>query len=433
MARCQRPFAPAWPCNRTSRSPRPLLLLIRGEAFRTGGQTSARHSFDDEALRNTLAVLYALQLYVVEAARWRWVSSVFIDVPVENWPAGVIAWWQPACRRAFDVQVHFNDRALKRSSQVASILQSIKWVTAAHTASGPRAWDDMLIIRPDMMLRGPLPLPCDPQAVAVGFEVRDVQRQQACLNLGRHRGCPTASCGALADWRPAPAGSFAPVADTLLWLPRRQYAAFVRVLKSRLQHAPALPPNATDVKLRNYLHYGTLHDLCALMPVRVLDSGVYDTNTQVDHNPFYEQIDRPVCGADSKCVQPNDTEAARFYASREPNKGTWWRPRATNESRYLCEAHTNAPVGCLPGTACPITDAPVRQKCEQACDADPRCAAFLYNRHGHCFLRAERGSQVTCDEPVHQTQLCVQRAHWSARARVGPVSLDTLPHTLDIL
>ena len=422
MARCQRPFAPAWPCNRTSRSPRPLLLLIRGEAFRTGGQTSARHSFDDEALRNTLAVLYALQLYVVEAARWRWVSSVFIDVPVENWPAGVIAWWQPACRRAFDVQVHFNDRALKRSSQVASILQSIKWATAAHTASGPRAWDDMLIIRPDMMLRGPLPLPCDPQAVAVGFEVRGVQRQQACLNLGRHRGCPTASCGALADWRPAPAGSFAPVADTLLWLPRRQYAAFVRVLKSRLQHAPALPPNATDVKLRNYLHYGTLHDLCALMPVRVLDSGVYDTNTQVDHNPFYEQIDRPVCGADSKCVQPNDTEAARFYASREPNKGTWWRPRATNESRYLCEAHTNAPVGCLPGTACPITDAPVRQKCEQACDADPRCAAFLYNRHGHCFLRAERGSQVTCDEPVHQTQLCVQRAHWSARARVGPVS-----------
>jgi len=433
MARCQRPFAHAWPCNRTSRSPRSLRLLIRGEAFRTGGQTSARHSFDDEALRNTLAVLYALQLYVVEAARWRWVSSVFIDVPVENWPAGVIAWWQPACRRAFDVQVHFNDRALKRSSQVASILQSIKWVTAVHTASGPRAWDDMLIIRPDMMLRGPLPLPCDPQAVAVGFEVRGVQRQQACLNLGRHRGCPTASCGALADWRPAPAGSFAPVADTLLWLPRRQYAAFVRVLKSRLQHAPALPPNATDVKLRNYLHYGTLHDLCALMPVRVLDSGVYDTNTQVDHNPFYEQIDRPVCGADSKCVQPNDTEAARFYASREPNKGTWWRPRATNESRYLCEAHTNAPVGCLPGTACPITDAPVRQKCEQACDADPRCAAFLYNRHGHCFLRAERGSQVTCDEPVHQTQLCVQRAHWSARARVGPVSLDTLPHTLDIL
>ena len=422
MARCQRPFAPAWPCNRTSRSPRPLLLLIRGEAFRTGGQTSARHSFDDEALRNTLAVLYALQLYVVEAARWRWVSSVFIDVPVEGWPAEVIGWWQPACRRVFGDQVHFNDQVLKQPFQIASILQSIKWATAAHTASGSRAWDDMLIIRPDMMLRGPLPLPCDPQAVAVGFEVRGVQRQQACLNLGRHRGCPTASCGALADWRPAPAGSFAPVADTLLWLPRRQYAAFVRVLKSRLQHAPALPPNATDVKLRNYLHYGTLHDLCALMPVRVLDSGVYDTNTQVDHNPFYEQIDRPVCGADSKCVQPNDTEAARFYASREPSKGTWWRPRATNESRYLCEAHTNAPVGCLPGTACPITDAPVRQKCEQACDADPRCAAFLYNRHGHCFLRAERGSQVTCDEPVHQTQLCVQRAHWSARARVGPVS-----------
>lgn len=357
MARCQRPFAPAWPCNRTSTSPAPphtwrgvsLLLLIRGEAFRTGGQTSARHSFDDEALRNTLAVLSALQLYVVEAARWRWVSSVFIDVPVDNWPAEVIAWWQPACRRAFDDQVHFNDRALRRSSQVASILQSIKWATAAHTASGPRAWDDMLIIRPDMMLRGPLPLPCDPQAVAVGFEVRDVQRQQACLNLGRHRGSPTASCGALADWRPAPAGTFAYVADTLLWLPRQQYAAFVRVLESRLQHGPALPPNATDVKrpnLQNYLHYGTLHDLCALMPVRVLDSGVYDTNTQVDYNPFYEQIDRPVCGADSKCVQPNDTEAARFYASREPSKGTWRRPRATHE----CAGGVPSP----PGTACPI-------------------------------------------------------------------------------
>ena len=420
MVRCERPLAPARPCNRTSTRPHSLLLLIRGEAFRTGGETSrylssARHSFDDEALRNTLAVLHALQLYVVEAARWRWVSSVFIDVPVEGWPAEVIGWWQPACRRVFGDQVHFNDQVLKQPFQIASILQSIKWATAAHTASGSRAWDDMLIIRPDMMLRGPLPLPCDLQAMAVPFTGRAVTRERACPNLGRHRGCPTSSCGVLADWRPAPAKKPARASDTLLWLPRQQYAAFVRVLESRIQHAPALPHDPGERSKVWYLHYGTLHNLCALMPVRVLASGVYDANTQVDHNPLYELIDRPVCGANSKCVQPNDSEAARFHASQDASKGTWWRPRATNESRYLCDAHTDARVQCLPGTACPIRNAHVRETCEKACDADPRCAAFLYNRHGDCYLRAERGSQVACDEAAKQTQLCVQRVHGRRR------------------
>ena len=423
MVRCERPLAPARPCNRTSTRPHSLLLLIRGEAFRTGGETSrylssARHSFDDEALRNTLAVLHALQLYVVEAARWRWVSSVFIDVPVEGWPAEVIEWWQPACRRVFGDQVHFNDQVLKQPFQIASILQSIKWATAAHTASGSRAWDDMLIIRPDMMLRGPLRLPCDPQAMAVPFTGRAVTRERACPNLGRHRGCPTSSCGVLADWRPAPAKKPARASDTLLWLPRQQYAAFVRVLESRIQHAPALPHDPGERSKVWYLHYGTLHNLCALMPVRVLASGVYDANTQVDHNPLYELIDRPVCGANSKCVQPNDSEAARFHASQDASKGTWWRPRATNESRYLCDAHTDARVQCLPGTACPIKNAPVRETCEQACDADPRCAAFLYNRHGDCYLRAERGSQVACDEAAKQTQLCVKRARYGQLGHV---------------
>ena len=78
-----------------------------------------------------------------------------------------------------------------------------------------------------------------------------------------------------------------------------------------------------------YMHFGTLHNLCETLPVSVLVTGIFDTNTQVDHNPFYEQIDRPVCGANLQCVPPNDTEAARFRANHDRNTGTWRRPAAS--------------------------------------------------------------------------------------------------------
>ena len=73
-------------------------------------------------------------------------------------------------------------------------------------------------------------------------------------------------------------------------------------------------------------------------------NAIFDTNTQVDHNPFYEQIDRPVCGANLQCVPPNETEAARFRANHDRNTGTWRRPAASALFRTRRATTRRAPI-----------------------------------------------------------------------------------------
>lgn len=310
VAGCAHPYAPVHLCGAATpgASLPTLLLLLRGSAFRAGGQASTRHVYDTSAMQNTLSVLHAMRSHALEPASTRWVVASFVDVPVDGWPIALTAWWQRRLRHVLGNHTRFRERPpVAAPHQVGSILQSVRWVTATHAT----VWDDMLILRPDALLLRPLPLPCDRDAVIVAFETRGLPHK-----------CPYASpaaraqpldvghaCGARAP--DTPVGVNVPMADTIFWLPQPMHVTFVRALEDRLAHPP-VPPEAMDA-LQHLLHFNALHDLCAVLPVRALVPGQYDTNTQKDYNPLYEMIGRPACGPDFRCLAPHDTAAARFF------------------------------------------------------------------------------------------------------------------------
>ena len=94
------------------------------------------------------------------------------------------------------------------------------------------------------------------------------------------------------------------VADTLLWVPARKLDAFMALLDSRI----SAPPSSG---FGEFIRMMSLHTLCYYVPVRMLIRGIYDTNTERDHNPLYQMIGRPVCGPAGACLAPRLTEAAR--------------------------------------------------------------------------------------------------------------------------
>ena len=80
-------------------------------------------------------------------------------------------------------------------------------------------------------------------------------------------------------------------------------------------------------------------------------------------------------------------------------------------SDYACRRDVVTGFRCLPtndpvlGAYCPQIDKALHE-CAQLCNEHPRCAAFVHNKRGMCWMHDKVGTPVPETNPVHGTRHC---------------------------
>ena len=221
----------------TARTARPvsaqlLLVVLRGESFRSGGQHSRYGTFDVSGqLRAFVSIRTQL---VAPAKRVGWSCAVLADVAVP------IAHVKTFGRLARDVLQAATVRISNPApTQVMAVLRTLAWVLAiVHNP-----WAAMIMTRADLeiktlQLSAPRPRDC---SILVPFETLD----------GRG------------------------VADTIIYIPWCRFTPLLLELANRTEEQH-------------------LHGLCGWVDdVRFWLPHRYDANTQKDHNPMYRMVSRP--------------------------------------------------------------------------------------------------------------------------------------------
>ena len=248
-----------------------LMVVLRGHAFRLGGQFTVRTTNSTGMIRSQLRVLSNIRANVLEPAmhiaKWS-IPSILVDAVYAK---SLAATWRDMCTQAFSgFRVAVRPLAGKgrpgsRLSQAASMSSTWQWalVTAAQWES---CWDAVLVLRVDVAFKMPLPLPA-PWSPPASFV---------------HLPHPAPPCGGLT----ATPNGHRRVGDTFFYVPRDLYG--------RLQYAFAVK-DELDIKSI------ALHDLSDWLPLERLRFWMrdeYQSNTAIAPNPLFFQTGRD--GATSK-------------------------------------------------------------------------------------------------------------------------------------
>ena len=261
----------------TRDAPPSLLVLLRGHAFRLGGQFTTGMTESNAAVQSQEMVLHNIRERVLgNKTDWR-ISSIFVDAVH---PSKLGSAWKAMCERVLNTVAPVIVRTTnqtrqhnKRSSQAASLRGALSWVadTAAYYTVDPY-WQAMLILRADVAFKLHLPLPAPFSAEAFAVHVPHA----------------VPSCGGLT----ATPGQRRRVGDTFLFVPRE--------LNDRLRYALEAKDEANIKAL-------ALHDLADWLPTKRLRfwlEGEYESNTAVASNPLYFQTGRDAATpASRKCSQ----------------------------------------------------------------------------------------------------------------------------------
>ena len=148
-----------------------LLVVVRGHAFRLGGQFTTQSANSSGIIESQQRVLRVVHTAVLEPAQtasgWN-ISAVLVDAVH---PRALATTWRSMCHAAFSVfrtAVRAQPKQLGRQSQSASIRSTWAWASARAEAWG-LCWDAVLFLRADVAFKMvlPLPLPYSPLASAV--------------------------------------------------------------------------------------------------------------------------------------------------------------------------------------------------------------------------------------------------------------------------
>ena len=147
-----------------------LLVLLRGEVFRSHWQLPRDASAD---LNSQLEVLTGVQrnvLYPAAKLGWRVRCLAHLSYSARDGSIRKARSLLVALRRLQVDAVEMQPAARREATQLLSILRALQW-SARTTAKLQiaRVWGAMLLIRADLVIKHPLPLP--PAATGAGCEV----------------------------------------------------------------------------------------------------------------------------------------------------------------------------------------------------------------------------------------------------------------------
>lgn len=238
-----------------------LLVLLRGVPFRSFGRARSQNALPAALAADTQPQFDALASVrddvLLPAAQRGWNTTVLADlvVPHSNRSA-----WQRGREIIGHAIAHERlSPAFTASTQSGSLLNALAWVTRI----APRHWkarDVLLLVRIDLHFKSPLPAPpapaCDDRCIWLPFSLS------------------TAESGCTSPIKLS-------VADTVIWLPREPYSAFVEAARGRITASGRrYPPN-------------NLHSIWMAAPVALLLPHVNaDADTLVDANPLYFMLGR---------------------------------------------------------------------------------------------------------------------------------------------
>ncbi len=244
-----------------------LIILLRGLAFRSGGRAPQFRSgalSTGGTIGTQLWALRSLKQNAIESATSAgWTVTLAMDVVV---PSHRVQEWRAACSQArvFEKVARVLERispAYRHDFQSSSILDGVEWL-AGQAPDEFAMRGALLLMRVDLVLRQPLPLPRPPDSDSrpiVPFAYVESNKDGGCTKQ---------------------------YADTIIYVPTQGYEPFKRLLTSRKSNS--------------------LHALAAAFnnDVRLFAP---DANAEADAsvhwNPLYSMIGRPE--AKTIALQPN--------------------------------------------------------------------------------------------------------------------------------
>lgn len=235
-----------------------LLVLLRGVAFRSEGRghfASGAQAYDEQWL-----ALERIHDFVVMPARAAgWHPAVAADLVM---PDSMHTLWHNASARA-KIPV-LDARILPRhqyAEQVANIQASLLYAAKHLESAGV-----LLLLRVDLVLKAPLPMPRPNEmsaSVRVPFDMIECPSSQQ-QKYGQRLGLRS-------------------VSDAIIWVPAATAAVFTKVISSQ-QHA-------------TNLHSLHMHGLSIEL---MLPGMHHETNTNSDWNPLFYIIGRPHASFESR-------------------------------------------------------------------------------------------------------------------------------------
>jgi len=307
-------------------------VVLRGQAFRTGGQHSRRSAESGSTQWRALRSVPSRVL--LPAARSGWACTVLVDVVASERHSAALRARAVHELRAAAVRV----TSQLRASQMLSIAYTLQWALSHHLGEGGaassssseldaqpgeqrgrtediRSWSCLLLLRADLEVKA-LPLP-HPAALGcrlrVPFETLD----------GRG------------------------VADAAQLVPWCRFGAFFAAVARRAAQVHPKPCGERSVRCFGSDH---LHSLCELLPdVAYLTPLRYDSNSAKDRNPVYAMVGRP-------------QRAAGAVEEELHRRGLPGRPRSTGRVIGFSQPRGSAakPIRCR-------TSASPDRGCERGC------------------------------------------------------------------
>ena len=255
-----------------------LLVILRGEIFRSGGQHSRTSTLQ---ARPQLLALDSVRRNLDLAKQMGWSYTVIMDVAAPS------AHHEGTFRRLANatfgkVTIHIAPLA---ETQLRTVARTLVWALA----SVQRTWTAALLLRSDLLIKS-LPLPPPTKlgcAVLVPFETLDGQGGSSWRHTAVHETQHTCA-HARADGRALSCtlSTVAGVSDTIWLLPWCRYSAVLRLLTARAARVNNVGNRSS--------HLDHLHGLCdwGVSDVAFMTPRRYDANSERDHNPIYRMVGR---------------------------------------------------------------------------------------------------------------------------------------------
>ena len=275
-------------CSRTdSGRDDQLLFVLRGQAFRNASTAYNSNAHSASNAEPQLRTVAALHRDVLPALMRRgWSPTVLADITSP--PQHAVA-LERALLRLRPLKVRLRERRLP--SQLASLEATLRW--AMDAAARVVAWHAVLLLRIDVILKQPLPLPAP---VARGTRAE----QRLLLPFLNRPRTHTRSSPVLAV---PPSGRVA-VSDVLAFLPRCRVAELLTVLRAAVATRRTVngsrPLPLDDLERRErttclgLMEAGHLHRLCECMrAVHVLLPLLRESNPALEWNELYAFDGRP--------------------------------------------------------------------------------------------------------------------------------------------
>ncbi len=253
----------AWPHLYLAAPPRPppppppplsrdkawLLVVLRGQAYRSGQQHSQTFTEKDAG---TFRVLDSIRDKLVQpAARRGWHSIVLADVSV---PSGQESSFIQRASETLGL-LHARLRPLN-ATQLKSVVSTLEWASAKAALLARQSWRAMILLRADIELKASLSLP----------------------------NASNPGCDLIVPFQTLQGDG---VADTIVFVPVCRLAELMRVLAQRAQQVREVASDGRP----SYLDQ--MHGLCQwVSDVRYFASKRFDANSHRDNNPLYRMVGR---------------------------------------------------------------------------------------------------------------------------------------------